>query len=183
MRRAVLICRALLIGGLAAPGGLAFLCPSLAASAAELPLLRLRSQLRFQEVKFSLSGEDLFVTRTGTTAGDVTFLPLPVAFWMSSAGAGHASPSQLAGLNEALNAASAGIQRDCVITSFPGWSGTYEVSWYGQGGRRANTFVVSLQFPPAQLPECPTAIDDLLREAEKYGGEVLGFAPFSPFAQ
>lgn len=166
-------------------GSLASLGPSLAAPAppTEFPLVSLHSKVKFQEVKTSLSGEDLFVTRAGTTAGDITFLAdASAAFWTSLSNSGLASPPQLARLNRHLQASGAAAQRDCALTGFGGWDATYEISWYSAGAQ-ANNFTVTVQFLPSPLPACPIAIENLLKELEAFSSQVLGLTPFSPFAQ
>jgi hypothetical protein len=150
----------------------------------ESPLVRLHAELKFQEVKTALSSEDLFITRPGTMTGDAVKLPDLTTFWTSSANLGHLDSTQRNTLTAALGNAAVGTQGDCeithVINNIEGYTGTYTITWWGQGNR-ANSFTVTLVPEAGALPECRAEVDNLIGLLEKLSQEVLGITPASPF--
>lgn len=119
--------------------------------------------------------DDLFISRGGATIavsvsrleGGLESDPVELE---TSILRGIASKEALTRLKKAITGANLGIQKDCAYQSL--LKGEYQITWYGQNGRR-NQF--SIHFDPAvpeALEPCPEAMDRLLDAVVQYEAQL-----------
>jgi len=159
-------------------GGLAAFAPAASAESQSVelaPLVSVHARLVFRLVKTDLRDENLFIATDGAASGN---FPSSFVFnpWVAETVSRQGSTRQTATLKAALGAGHVGVQTSCTIPTTTGWSGRYEITWYGRGDR-SNDFVVTLQIAPsAKPPLCPPEVKDLIEAIEQYANDVLGIA-------
>ena len=85
---------------------------------------------------------------------------------------GVGSPAALAQLKTRLAQNQVGVQASCLLDPNPEFSGTYEITWYGRGGRRSG-FTVYYGTAGGGFPACPPEVEQIVSGISTFESSVF----------